>query len=76
MKNSKKFEIDEQCLNDIITRCSTSAVGKAMKRFEVINNKDDLKRVLKELIYEEFRNVKVLIEAVNWSVQFKDPSTQ
>jgi len=73
---SKKFEIDEQYLDNVIKKCSTSAVGKIMKRFEVINNEDDLKRVVRELLYEEFRNVKVLIESVNWSVHFKKPSVK
>ena len=32
-----------------------------MKRFESIENRDDLKRVVKELLYEQLREIKDLI---------------
>ena len=40
---------------------SAKMVGIIMKRFEAIENRDDLKRVVKELIHEQLREIRDLI---------------
>ena len=40
---------------------SVRAVGKIMKRFEIIDNKDVLKETVKELLYESFRDTRDLL---------------
>lgn len=71
---SKEFIITEEYLNEVIKKVSTSAVGRILKRFDVVNDRKELKKVVKELVYEEFRNLKVFIEAINWGIKFKSPS--
>ena len=59
----KKLEISEEYLEELLNFIGRSMVGKIMKRFEIIENKDILKTEIKELIYEEIRNLKNLILA-------------
>ena len=65
-----KFEISEKYLDDVLKRASSSLVGQAMKRFELHKNNDDVKKEVKELIYEKFRELKALIKAFNSGVIF------
>jgi hypothetical protein len=74
MSKSKEFVINDELLDKAIKICSTSTVGRVLKRFDVIENREELKKEVKELIYEEFRNLKVFIQAYNWGVEFKKPS--
>lgn len=60
---NKKLEISEEYLSEILDFIGRSLVGKVMKRYEIIENRDVLKSELKELIYEEIRNLKNLILA-------------
>ena len=76
MEHSKKkeFIITEELLDKAIKKCSSSTVGRILKRFDTVDDKNILKSIVKELIYEEFRNLKVFIEAVNLGIIFKSPS--
>jgi len=60
---NKTLEISEEYLGELLDYIGRSTVGKIMKRFEIIDNRDILKTELKELIYEEIRNLKNLILA-------------
>ncbi len=65
--------IKEDYLKELIDYCSSSLVGKLMKRFEVFddtNYKEEskeawfrktIKKEAKELIYESYRNFKELV---------------
>jgi hypothetical protein len=49
-------------------------VGIALKRFELIEDKETLKKELKEIIYESYRNVRDMVravgkEAINLTIQ-------
>jgi len=70
----KEYIISEKYLDDLIKEVSSSAVGKIMKRFDVVEDRNELKRIVKELVYEEFRNVKSFIKAVNWGMKFIKPN--
>ena len=59
----KNVVITEYFLNDIIDTSSRTTVGKVLKRVDIFDDKDTLKKAIKELIYEEFRNIKALLEA-------------
>jgi hypothetical protein len=50
-------------LDEVITTESSKLVGKTLKRFEIIENRDILKRDIKELIYESFRDMRDLFIA-------------
>lgn len=60
---AKEYKINEDYLNQIIDSCSRGLVGKVCKRFEISTNPTELKSQTKELIYEEFRKFKDLIDA-------------
>lgn len=59
-----RLKITEETLNNIIDIEARKTVGTALKRFEIISDKEILKKELKELLYESFRNVRDTIKAV------------
>ena len=67
----EKYEISEQFLEEAIEKSSRSLVGKACKRFEILKDKESIKSAVKELIYEQFRNLKEIIKSFNTGVKFK-----
>ena len=56
-----KLKISEETLNQIIDQESKKIVGKCMKRFELSDNKDEIKSQVKELLYEFMRDLRDLI---------------
>ena len=65
-----RLKIEEQVLNYIMDQESKKIVGKCMKRFELSNNKDEIKSQVKELLYEFMRDLRDMIrvngkEAIN-----------
>jgi hypothetical protein len=63
------LEIDSAYLDELIDYVGRSAVGKILKRFEIIPDKDMLKASTKELIYESFRAFRDLLIAHNKGLQ-------
>ena len=59
----KNLVITEYFLNDLIDTASRATVGKILKRVDIFDDKETLKKALKEIIYEEYRGVKALLEA-------------
>jgi len=62
---SKILTIREDYLKELIDYTSKALVGKLLKRFEIIDSKEIIKVDSKELIYEEFRQLRDLIIAHN-----------
>ena len=50
-------------LDKIVGDSSRSTVGKILKRVDLFEDKEVLKKDIKELIYEEYRSLKALLEA-------------
>jgi len=74
-----KIILDEDYLKELIEYTSKSLVGKILKRFEIIENKEVIKADTKELIYEEFRQLRDLVYAHTrglniTQVKFKKPN--
>ena len=65
----KELRIGEEYLTEILDFVGRSLVGKVLKRHEIIENRDILKAEIKELIYEEIRNLKNLILAHDKGLQ-------
>lgn len=63
------LQIDSEYLDELIDYVGRSAVGKILKRFEIIQDKDMLKASTKELIYESFRAFRDLLLAHNKGLQ-------
>lgn len=65
MEEVKEIKIQEPYLKELIDYVSSSLVGKILKRFEILDNKDVIKKETKELVYEEFRQFRDLLIAHN-----------
>ncbi len=59
-----RLKLTEETLNNIIDNEARKTVGVILKRFELIEDKDVLKKELKELLYEAFRTTRDTIRAV------------
>jgi len=59
-----RLKISEETLNGLMEQEARKMVGIALKRFELIEDKEILKKELKEIIYESFRNVRDTIKTV------------
>ena len=59
-----RIKLTEETLNQIIEQEARKTVGIALKRFELIEDKEILKKELKEVIYESFRNVRDMVRTV------------
>ena len=59
-----RIKLTEETLNQIIDQEARKTVGIALKRFELIEDKETLKKELKEVIYESFRNVRDMVRTV------------
>jgi len=57
------LNISDEYLKELLDYISRSLVGKILKRFEILDNKDAIKKASRELVYEELRNLHKLIEA-------------
>ena len=55
MKN--KILLDLDALKVILNQESKKIVGKIMKRFELSDDKEQIKKEVKELLYESFRDL-------------------
>ena len=69
-----KLKLSEEVLNTIIDQEARKAVGIIMKRYEFIQDKEVLKKEIKEIIYESFRNLRDMIrvngkESINLTIQ-------
>lgn len=69
----EEYRISQEYLDKVVDACSRSLVGKIMKRFEIFDKKDDVKKSIKELIYENYRELKTLIESFSLGIKFKSP---
>jgi len=66
MENKEGFlSIKVSDLDKILGEQSRVLCGKVCKRFELDDDKESIKKQAKELIYENFRNLKDLLIAYN-----------
>jgi CRISPR/Cas system-associated endonuclease Cas1 len=56
-----RLKISEETLNQIIEQESRKTVGIILKRYEFIEDKEVLKKEIKEILYEAFRNLRDMI---------------
>jgi len=59
----KLYTINSDYLEQLLSVVGRTLVGKVLKRHEICSNPTILKSETKELIYEEMRNFKALLEA-------------
>jgi hypothetical protein len=56
-----KVVIDEKLLNQIFQLEAVKLVGKCLKRFELTDDKDLIKKEVKELLYEGLRDIRDML---------------
>ncbi len=64
--NKDKLELTYEELSEVLNYSSRTLVGKVLKRYEIfgdLNDKNYIKKALKELIYEEYRHLTELLYA-------------
>jgi len=57
-----KIILTEKLLNTIFDNEAKKLVGKVCKRFEISNNQEEIKKQVKELIYESLRDINDIIK--------------
>lgn len=72
-----KIIINEDLLNQIFKLESTKTVGKVLKRFDLSNNKEEIKKQVKEIMYEAYRDIRDIIvlngkESIHLTIQSKE----
>jgi len=65
------FQISKDFLQKILDNSARCLVGTIMKRFEILSNSGDIKKSIKELIYENYRVLRTQIESFSYGVEFK-----
>jgi len=66
----EKYIISKEHIDKICKDSARTLVGETMKRFEILDDKETIKKSIKELIYENYRQLKKLIEAFSSGVKF------
>jgi hypothetical protein len=59
------IKLSKEHFEEILNNESRKIVGTILKRFEIIEDKNILKKDVKELIYESYRNLRDIIENVS-----------
>lgn len=80
MENSNnKVTVSLNYLKKAIDVTGATLVGKLLKRFEILDDKDAIRKEMKELIYEEFRALRNLLltyseglEETRWEFKSKN----
>lgn len=70
MENNIK--ITEELLNQIIDRESKKYVGIILRRYEIIADRETLKKETKELIYEAYRNIRDILLTCKEAIRLKN----
>ena len=58
-----ELKLRHEYLLELMKEHSKKTVGKILKRFEIIENRDVLKADIKELLYESYRDLRDLLLA-------------
>lgn len=65
MEDNNILNINRDLLENIITASAKKFCGKCMKRFEISRDIEEIKKQVKELAYESYRDLFQLIIACN-----------
>ncbi len=68
----KNLTIPVKAFDDLIKFSSNKTVGKVMKRIEICDDKEVMKAQIKELLYEQYRDLGDLIFALNYGLSVQE----
>jgi hypothetical protein len=66
----KKLEISENYLILLIKQSANKTVGELMSLHETISNPEELKRAVKNSIYQNFRDFEATVKAFDYGIKF------
>ncbi len=66
----KEYRINEEYLKKMLDEKSRATVGRILKRIETIEDVKILKEQVKEVIYEEYRNIHEVLDAFHSGILF------
>lgn len=69
-----EITIEIKYIEELISSKSKELVGKVMKRFEIGSDSEQIKREVKELVYEEFRDLQTNILSFYYGFKFNEKS--
>ena len=69
----EQYVISKAYLEELLINNSKALVGQIMKRFEIFDDKEIIKKSVKELIYENQRKIQTLIASFSCGVEFVVP---
>lgn len=72
----EEYTLTKEYLDEVMDAGARALVGRVMKRFEIIRDKEEIKKAVKELIYENHREVRELIKAFSLGVKFEAPKAK
>jgi hypothetical protein len=64
------LEVSESYMNEVITSASTKLVGEILSNFDSISNQEELKKMIKNTVYQNFRDLKAQVRAFDCGVRF------
>jgi len=76
MGRVKEYRVSEEYLNTVISNGSKTLVGQIMKRFDNSDNVEEIKKEVRELVYENYRTIKAYIQAFQAGLEFETPKKQ
>jgi len=68
--DNKKLEIAEDYLIITLKNAAVKLVGECMANLETISNPDELKKTVKNTVYQNFRDLEGQIKAFDCGVKF------
>ena len=72
----KKLEISENYLILLIKQSANKTVGELMSLHETISNPDELKKAVKNSIYQNFRDFESTVRAFDYGIKFQPKTNQ
>jgi len=70
---NNKLEISEDYLMVTLNSAAVKLVGEVMSNFDSISNPEDLKKTVKNTVYQNFRDLSGQIKAFDCGVKFYTP---
>jgi len=66
---SKNLVIRSGYVEELTDKTASKLVGRLLKRFEIYSDKDIIKKAVKELVYESFRDLRDSLYLGNYGLE-------
>ena len=69
MESKSEIRIRKGYIAELTDKSASKLVGRLLKRFEIYNDKNIIKKAVKELIYESFRDLRDSLLVGNYGLE-------